>query len=67
MPKAFDKCAKAGGKIRIKDMGNGKMLPICFMNGKSYPGHMKVKKSEAGNKYSGALAGKGTMKGMMNE
>ena len=54
MPAAFERCRKAGGKIRTKDMGNGKYMHMCILNGKSYPGYMKTKKAE-GSKYSKGL------------
>jgi len=46
MPAGFDRCVKAGGRVRTKDLGNGKYMHICFLNGKSYAGEVKTKKSE---------------------
>lgn len=54
MPKAFNKCIKSGGKVRTKSLGNNKYIHICILNGKSYSGHVKTKKS---NKYSKSLMG----------
>jgi hypothetical protein len=43
MPAGFDKCVKAGGRIRTKELGGGKYMHICFIGGKSYAGEVKVK------------------------
>jgi len=43
MPAAFDACRKGGGKIRTKQMGGGKYMHICILNGKSYKGEVKSK------------------------
>jgi len=45
MPAAFTKCVKEGGKVRTKSLGSGKYMHICFKNGKSYAGEVKVKKT----------------------
>lgn len=44
MPKAFENCVKKGGRVRTKSLGGGKYMHICFLNGKSYAGEVKVKK-----------------------
>lgn len=44
MPKAFDDCVKNGGKVRTKKLGGMKYMHICFINGKSYAGEVKVAK-----------------------
>ena len=44
MPKEFDMCANNGGRIRTKELGNGKYMHICFLKGKSYAGDVKTKK-----------------------
>ncbi len=44
MPKAFEDCVRKGGRVRTKDLGGGKYMRICFLNGKSYPGEVKRKK-----------------------
>jgi len=43
MPAAFDKCVKEGGKVRTKDVGNGRYMHICFKDGKDYPGEVKTR------------------------
>lgn len=55
MPKSFEMCVKAGGRVRTKQLGNGKYMRICFHKGKSYAGHVEMMKE---NKYAGALKGK---------
>ena len=49
MPAGFDACRKAGGKIRTKELKGGKYMHICILNGKSYAGEVKTKKSSDGN------------------
>jgi hypothetical protein len=46
MPAGFDKCVKNGGRVRTKELGNGKYMHICFLNGKSYAGEVKTKKTK---------------------
>ncbi|MHA2068233.1 MAG: hypothetical protein ACXABY_28055 [Candidatus Thorarchaeota archaeon] len=46
MPADFDRCVKAGGRVRTKTLGQGKYVRICFLNGKSYSGHVKTKKKK---------------------
>ena len=47
MPEAFEKCIKAGGRVRRKTIKGGKYINICFLNGKSYSGHVhKGKKKD---------------------
>lgn len=58
MPAAFDKCVKAGGRVRTKELSGGKYMHVCFFKGKSYAGEVKQKKQEGkGNQYSAALKG----------
>jgi len=45
MPLAFERCVRAGGRVRTKKVGGGKYMHICFLNGKSYAGEVKVAKS----------------------
>lgn len=52
MPKSFDLCVKKGGKVRTKSLGGGKYIHICYHNGKSYSGEVKMKQE---NKYSKGL------------
>ena len=47
MPQAFDNCVKNGGKVRTKTLSGGRYMHICFLNGKSYPGYVKVAKSSS--------------------
>ncbi len=48
MPKEFDKCVRSGGRVRTKEMKDHKYMHICFMDGKSYAGEIKEKKSSFG-------------------
>jgi len=42
MPEGFDKCVKAGGKVRTKTLKDGKYMHICYdKNGKSHAGEVK--------------------------
>jgi len=43
MPEAFEKCRKAGGRIRTKKLSDNRYIHICFKDGKSYPGEVKHK------------------------
>ena len=60
MPKDFDMCVKAGGRVRTKEMGEGKSVHVCFLKGKMHMGEMKQKamqeKGSGMNKFSKALA-----------
>jgi len=56
MPKGFEMCRKAGGKIRTKQLSSGKYMHICFLNGKSYPGEVKTKSKEGGSATAEAIA-----------
>jgi hypothetical protein len=45
MPKEFTKCVRNGGRVRTKDLGNGKYVHICYdKQGNSYPGEVLTKK-----------------------
>jgi len=46
MPAGFDYCRTNGGRIRTKDLGNGKYMHICYLDGKSYAGEVKTKKAK---------------------
>ena len=50
MPQSFDNCQKRGGKIRTKDLGNGKYIHICYKGGKSFAGYVKTKQNASRNK-----------------
>ena len=41
MPADFDRCVKAGGRVRTKVFKDGKYMHICFKGGKSYAGYVK--------------------------
>jgi len=44
MPVDFEKCVSEGGRVRTKILGKGKYIHICFKNGKSYAGEVKIKR-----------------------
>jgi hypothetical protein len=46
MPAGFDKCEKAGGRIRTKKLSGGRYMKICYLDGKSYAGEVKKKKGK---------------------
>lgn len=46
MPAGFNKCVKAGGRVRTKKLKGNKYMYICFKNGKSYAGEVKTKKKK---------------------
>lgn len=46
MPADFNKCVKDGGRVVTKDLGDSKYMHICFINGKSYAGEVKIKKDK---------------------
>jgi len=41
MPKGFDECVRRGGRVRRKTLSGGRYMNVCFINGKSYAGHVK--------------------------
>jgi len=43
MPKDFERCVAEGGRVRTKNLGGGKYMHLCFKNGKSYAGEVKIK------------------------
>ncbi len=47
MPADFERCVKEGGRVRTKELGNGKYMHICFKDGKSYAGEVKTKLKRA--------------------
>ena len=59
MPEAFERCRKAGGKIRTMSLGKDKYRHVCSLNGKSYPGYIKTKGAPKENKYMKGLASHG--------
>lgn len=50
MPQPFYDCVKRGGKVRTRDLGDRKYIHICFIDGKSYPGEVKEKKTVGENR-----------------
>lgn len=50
MPKAFENCVKAGGKVRTKRLSNDKYIKICIPpgggKGDSIGGEVHTKKKE---------------------
>ena len=44
MPIAFDRCVKNGGRVRTVKLGKTKYRHVCYLNGKSFQGHVKAKK-----------------------
>jgi len=46
MPAGFDRCRAQGGRIRTKELGGGRYMHICFLNGKSYAGEVKTKSTK---------------------
>ena len=45
MPAAFLRCVKNGGRVRTKKLSGNRYMHICFLNGKSYAGEVKTKKT----------------------
>lgn len=43
MPLAFEKCIKSGGRVRTVKIGKSKYRHVCYLNGKSYQGEVKIK------------------------
>ena len=43
VPAGFDACVKAGGRVRTKSLKEGKFIRICFKDGKSFAGEVKMK------------------------
>lgn len=48
MPAGFLNCVKKGGKVRTKKLSGDRYQHICYLNGKSYAGHVKTKKKTGG-------------------
>jgi hypothetical protein len=44
-PAAFERCVAENGRIRTIKLGATKYKHVCWKNGKSYQGEVKVKKS----------------------
>ena len=46
MPEAFDRCVRAGGRVRTKTLGDGRHQKICFLKGKGHAGEVKRSKGK---------------------
>lgn len=46
MPKAFERCVKAGGRVRTKKLSGNRYIHICFLGGKSYAGEVHKRKKK---------------------
>ena len=46
MPKAFDNCKAKGGRVRTVKLGKNKYRHVCYLNGHSFQGEVKVKKKK---------------------
>ena len=46
MPKGFDNCVKRGGRVKTLTLKGNKYMRVCWLNGKSYSGHIKTKKGD---------------------
>jgi len=46
VPKTFDNCVKAGGRVRRKALSGGRYINICFKGSKSYAGYVKHSKGQ---------------------
>ena len=44
MPKDFNNCVKSGGRVRPKELSDGRYMLLCFKDGKSYAGEVKEHK-----------------------
>ena len=45
MPKDFENAIKRGARVRTKKLPGGKYIHIAFLDGKSYAGEVKTKKT----------------------
>ena len=48
MPAEFEKCRKQGGKIRTVTINARQYMHVCILNGKTYKGEVKTKKTVSG-------------------
>ena len=46
MPKEFNDCVKAGGKVVTLPLSKGRYIHVCYLNGKSYAGEVKQKEKQ---------------------
>lgn len=47
MPKAFEECQAAGGKMRTMRLSQNRYVRVCIKDGKVYRGHTKTKKGKS--------------------
>lgn len=45
MPADYERCIREGGRVRTKSLSDNRYMRICFLNGKSYSGEVKERKS----------------------
>jgi len=45
MPKDFENAIKAGARVRTKKLADGKYIHIAYLDGRSYAGEVKDKKT----------------------
>ncbi len=45
MPKAFKEAVKKGARVRTKKLSEDRFIHIAYLDGKSYEGHVKNKKT----------------------
>ena len=43
-PEAFERCRKNGGRIVTEKLGGRKYRHVCYLGGKKFNGHAKLKK-----------------------
>ncbi|WP_428940640.1 hypothetical protein [Fontivita pretiosa] len=46
MPADFDMCVKKGGQVKTIKLNDTQYMHVCYLDGKSYNGEVKTKKSE---------------------
>jgi len=46
MPKRFEACRKAGGRIRTKKLSGGRYQHICYIGNQSFAGEIHKKKAK---------------------
>ena len=53
MPADFERCRANGGKIRTKTIDASRYMRICILNGKTYAGEVKTKKTAGKRGHAG--------------
>jgi len=46
VPKAFEHCVQAGGRVRTEQLGGGRYRHVCWLGKRKYPGHVKHKQEK---------------------